>query len=120
MSSLVTKHKKIKRDSKGNKKDAQLLELERDEFVFIRSRVPKTPDTPRKKKLKAELAKAKSQSRGVKRTLAAMEAESAHLKETVLEQKECLTHLKKELEAQKEKEKDCPAVIRAQRTASKT
>lgn len=104
--SLVTKQKKIKRNIKGQAKDVKLAQLENDDFAFIRGNVPKTPDTPRKKRLRAELADVKAQSRGIKRKLSAREAESEELKGTILEQKERLSSLEMDLEAHKEKEKD--------------
>lgn len=106
VNALITKRKKMKRDLKGQVREVKLVELRQGDFTLMRGKAPRTPDTPRKKKLRAELATVKAKSRGMKRKLAARETESEELKETVLEQKEHLRSLETVLEAQKVKEKD--------------
>ena len=59
---LVGKHRKIKRNVKGEAKLGSLFKLEEEEFAFIRANSPRTPNTPRKKKLRNELTELRAQS----------------------------------------------------------
>ena len=103
---LVDKQRKIKRNVKGEAKLRSLSILEEEEFAFIRANSPRTPDTPRKKKLRNELIELKAQGRGTKRKLAVREAETEKLKKTVEQQASQLSCLQQEIVEHFDKENE--------------
>eukprot|EP00057_Strongylocentrotus_purpuratus_P029094 XP_011683568.1 PREDICTED: uncharacterized protein LOC105447354 isoform X1 [Strongylocentrotus purpuratus] len=96
---VVTKYKHIKKNAKGIVQVQKLSSLLDKEFLVLRSKQLKEPDTPRKKKMRAQIAEIKTDNKGVKRKLAGMEG-------TIEDQRHRLEFLEEELDMRKARQKE--------------
>eukprot|EP00057_Strongylocentrotus_purpuratus_P011916 XP_011666390.1 PREDICTED: uncharacterized protein LOC105439273 [Strongylocentrotus purpuratus] len=75
ISPLITEYKRIKKNKKGQHLATSLATLFDKEFLVVRSRKLRAPDTPKKKKLREDLKSLKKEAKGVKRKLKERESE---------------------------------------------
>ncbi|XP_041475676.1 uncharacterized protein LOC121424143 [Lytechinus variegatus] len=97
---LVQAYRKVKRNSKGDRQRRELDQLLNKEFLLVRSRGPKTPDTPREQRLRETVSNLKKQTKGMKRKLGIQETRIADLETSVVRKDALVERLVEEVSEQ--------------------
>lgn len=69
LAKLINAYRKMIKDLKGDRKIREVKQLLDKEFLLIRSRGKKTPDTPRKQRLRQTISTLVKEYKGMKRKL---------------------------------------------------
>lgn len=103
---LINAYRKMIKDLKGDRKIREVKQLLDKEFLLIRSRGKKTPDTPRKQRLRQTISTLVKESKGMKRKLSLQEASLLEEETTMIEKDALAERLVEEVSERKAAESE--------------
>lgn len=106
LAKLINAYRKMIKDLKGDRKIREVKQLLDKEFLLIRSRGKKTPDTPRKQRLRQTISTLVKEYKGMKRKLSLQEASLLEVETTMIEKDALAERLVEEVSERKAAESE--------------